>query len=104
MRTEAPSDTSRKTSASIGPLSGNAVSRPQYCFRVGIRALLTNADFAAKWRLGPHSEYRVFQAQSTAMRLGKVKSLRSIWRFRPELAWVLTKSSPHLGPGGWARF
>ena len=33
----------------VGPLSEMPVSRPQYCFRVGIRALLTNGDNTAKW-------------------------------------------------------
>jgi hypothetical protein len=32
-----------------GPLSEMAVSRPQYRFRVGIRALLTNGDNTSTW-------------------------------------------------------
>src|ERR1035437_7155679 len=41
----APSDTTQKASGMpTVPVSEIPVSRPQYCFRVGIRALLTNGD------------------------------------------------------------
>ena len=48
----------------------------------------------------PIGEQRVFQAESAIRKLGRVKSLRSIWRFRPELALDRTRSSAPVGAGG----
>src|ERR1035437_5586283 len=46
-RTRSPG---RRHVARVGPVYEMPVYRPRYCFRVRIRALLTNGDYTSTWK------------------------------------------------------